>query len=368
MYARRVTLDGIAEISDLAAPQLVQVPWIFYHEAVAAPFNDAGFLVTPSDKGVYQQRVLQLAGGLRFLAWVLRHPQSAALLDLFFEYPREGKAPAGYRRAVRYDELQDELFEIVRGDRKRLRQGRRQQALAWLGAWTDELLERNVLIAGYLLDCAECRGRFWYRSDRVDQQFECSRCGAENVIPARAGRSFKLNEAFYMLRAQGGQVVTLTLATLRNEAVNSYLYLAETEISDGKSSREVDIAALLDGTLVLAEAKSSTSLLKKEVAKYAYLARRCGARRVIFATTCSGSPECEAGDRNACIQRLGIHHADHAWNHGARDAISRARADLATRGISVESLCWADLVAQHGDNPLEYFSRRAPGRAAPDLR
>jgi hypothetical protein len=132
VLGRRPTRDGFAEVVPLAETTLIDLPLVHYTAAVSAPFESAGFTVAPSDKGVYQQRVLHLAGGLLFLAWILRNRNSGHLLDLFFEYPREGKAPTGYRRAVRYDELEDRLLSQLRGSRTRLREPARTEALDWL--------------------------------------------------------------------------------------------------------------------------------------------------------------------------------------------------------------------------------------------
>lgn len=162
-----------------------------------------------------------------------------------------------------------------------------------------------------------------------------------------------------MMREQGGQVVTLALAALRREATESFLYLAETEIVDS-SVREVDIAALVDGALVLVEAKSNNSLSTAEVNKYRYVARRCGAARVIFATTNQPDALCGGEECDTCVASYGTNHADRAWNIGAQALIQDARTALAAHGIHVESWCYHHLVGQYSTSPLEEFIR-APG-------
>ena len=71
---RRVTAEGVAERTNIASSQLVQLPLLGWQEAVAAPLVTAGFSSAPSDKGRFHQRTLELAGGLRFLAWALWIP------------------------------------------------------------------------------------------------------------------------------------------------------------------------------------------------------------------------------------------------------------------------------------------------------
>jgi hypothetical protein len=76
--------------------------------------------------------------------------------------------------------------------------------------------------------------------------------------------SFSLNEAFYQFILNHGEIVTLSLAHLREAAEDSFLYLPETSLDDGTRTREIDAAALLDGRLVLVEAKSNARLTVAE--------------------------------------------------------------------------------------------------------
>jgi hypothetical protein len=166
---RRVTRDGVAERTNLARPTLIDLPLVHYEDALSAPLRSAGYLASHSDKGRYHQRTLQLAGGLLFFSWMLRQPQSASLFDLFFWRPNG--APAAYRRAVTFADLESQLHTDARGSRKRLRSERRRIADVWLREWTDALLAREILLAGYLLDCSHCAARLWYRIRAVDQRF-----------------------------------------------------------------------------------------------------------------------------------------------------------------------------------------------------
>jgi hypothetical protein len=261
---RRVTRLGIAEVLEMATPQLVQLPLPTYREAVAAPFLDVGYDVTPSDKGRFQQRTLALARGLVFLTWVVRQGESSNLLRLFFTYHLSGKAPSGYRRAVEYHELRAKLHELLRSRRGKLRRPLLDRAESWLKNWSESLLERGLLVAGYVLACNACSARAWYRADSVGQQFRCGRCGQGAALSPTVQLSFSLNEAFYQFILNHGEIVTLSLAHLREAAEDSFLYLPETSLDDGTRTREIDAAALLDGRLVLVEAKSNARLTVAE--------------------------------------------------------------------------------------------------------
>jgi hypothetical protein len=152
---RRVTRTGLAEVGRLSVSQVMQIPHVPYDEAVAAPFRDEGFAVMASDKGLYQQRTLALAGGLRFLAWLLRQSESECLLRVFFEYHGSGKAPPEYRRAVRFDELRQHLLQQLRERRSRLRSGLVKRADEWLSEWA------SVLVA---VDCSSLASSYVARN------------------------------------------------------------------------------------------------------------------------------------------------------------------------------------------------------------
>lgn len=349
---RRVTRNGFAERTNLASPVLIDLPLVHYEDAVAAPLRAAGYAASHSDKGRYHQRTLQLSGGLLFLNWVLTHPLSSRLLDLFFERPQG--TPVTYRRAVRFTDLQARAYEVVHPGGGRLRAERRQSAESWLQSWSDDSLRRELLLAGYLLDCSHCSARLWYRSDLITQTFRCTRCDATSVVPATASRTFRLNEAFFSFRDQGGHVVTLALARLRRAAVYSFLYFPETIVTRRGGSREIDAAALLDGRLALVEAKTNNSVTRSEVEFYCDLARRTSAARLIFATTSTARGDCGA-DNCPCH---GQGHRDHAWDDGSRDRIAQARADLSPRGISVDTWCYTDLVTEAAPPILSSYARR----------
>ena len=347
----RVTRRGFAQLQPLTAAALVAVPEITYRQAVTAAFEQHRFRLTPSDKGLYQQRSLQLAGGLQFLAWMLRQPSSRHLLNMFFEYHLAGSPPEGYRRAVRYDELRNRLLAQVKASRggRSLRASVRDRAEAWLADWADGLLERELLEGGHVLRCPECAYRSFYRLDDLGQRFRCRRCVADSPLPGDVERCFRLNEAAYQLLVHDGDVTVLTLATLRDRALQSLLYLPEIISKRDGVVRELDIAALVDGELVVGEVKSNDKLAAKEVRNSRFVVRNARASRMLFATTSKAQDECAAGDCASCIARHGEHHADNAWSTGAREQVEETRSNLAGEGIKVESLCWYSLVGSHAD-------------------
>jgi hypothetical protein len=355
----RITRGGVAKLSQFSKSALVAIPHISYREAVGAAFAEHDFSLTPSDKGLYQQRSLQLAKGLRYLAWMLRQPESRLLLDVFFEYHLEGQAPSTYRRAVRYDELEDLLLAHVRKVRGSLRGPWRRRAEDWLAYWVDGLLERDLLLGGHVLRCPVCADRSFYRLESLSQSFECHRCMATSPMPGHTPRCFQLNEAIFQLLEHDGEVATLTLAVLRESAELSFLYLPEVVSRRDGVTRELDIAALVDGELVIGEVKSTAKLSKKEIKSSRFVAKNGRARRMLFATTAKQQEHCAAGECDACKAEHGEHHADRAWGPEIREEIRKTRESLAAQGCRVESLCWASLhgVDREQHVPLARFER-----------
>jgi hypothetical protein len=349
----RVTRGGIAEIRPIHRPDLVAVHDVRYQDAIAAPLSEGGFTVEASDKGRYQQRTLELAGGLRFLAWCLRQRDSARLLALFDQYHGTGSPPPDYRRAVRFSELRSELHATLREKRGRLRARLIADAEAWLQQWTAQLLDRGLLVAGYVLACTECARRAFYPADDVGQRFTCQRCTSENLVAPDVQRAYQLNEAFYQMRLHHGDVVTLVLAALRGSAKASLLYQPEVILRGGNNSREIDAVALVDGDLVIAEAKSNNDLGNAEVKWYRFVAGRAPVSRVVFATTSRDRPLCAALDCVTCRTNGGVHHRDYAWSPSAQSKIADMRSRLSGRGLEVESRCFQALVAEHPDASAE---------------
>jgi hypothetical protein len=345
----RITRRGIAQLTSFSKLSLIAIPHISYRQAVTAAFAEHEFELTPSDKGLYQQRSLELAKGLRYLAWLLRQPESRLLLDMFFKYHLGGKPPPRYRRAVRYDELEECLVDRVRSVRGSLRGAWRSRIEAWLEEWVNRLLSRDLLLGGHVLRCPVCADRSFYRLESLGQSFECKRCMATSPMPGNTPRSFQLNEALYQLMEHDGEVATLTLSVLRDSADLSFLYLPEVVSTREDITRELDIAALVDGELVIGEVKSNSSLSQKEIKNSRFVAKNAHARRMLFATMTKHQGHCRAGDCDQCIATHGEHHADMAWGPQIRQEIQKTREILAADGGRVDSFCWHSLHAGFAD-------------------
>jgi hypothetical protein len=146
-----------------------------------------------------------------------------------------------------------------------------------------------------------------------------------------------------MLRAQHGDVVTLVLSWLRGQARESLLYLPEVNLFlDGELAGEADFVALVDGRLVLGEAKSNREIPRKELGKLVKAAEAASAAQVVVATL-DCDPECGTPACEGCSEDSQPH-PDHAWKPATRERVRASRAAMATRGIEVTSLDRAALL------------------------
>ena len=333
----RVTTRGIASQQSLAQSSLQSVPVIGFRDAVAASLRAGGYDVELSDKGRFQTKALEQARGLRFLAWVLRQDESRHLLGLFDEHHLPGETlRATDRRSVTYAELRVRLFARLRSER-RLTAARRRHAETWLRRWADQLLDRGMLVGGFHLKCAECLFGDFYGAERIAANFRCDRCTAVGIVPADAQWRLRLGALFDTLRRQHGDVVTLVLAWLREQARYSLLYLPEVDLfRDGCLIGEADFVALVDGRLALGEAKSARRITQKEIKKLATAARMAGARQLILATLCD-VPRCGTPNCVGCVED-GEAHPDHAWDVGTRSRVRDIRAQLLPHGIETVTL------------------------------
>ena len=165
----------------------------------------------------------------------------------------------------------------------------------------NHLLGINVLQRGLVVLCSECERRTFYRIDLVGESNTCPRCGALAHATA-AWRSEHNNEPewFYDLHGavrelleQNGDVPFLAGRALANRT-RSFEDIAELDFCrPGKDPAEIDIAALVDGRLIIGEAKINPNLgTKKEaaksIAKLLDAGDLLGADEIVLATTHPG--------------------------------------------------------------------------------
>jgi hypothetical protein len=108
----------------------------------------------------------------------------------------------------------------------------------------------------------------WYEMNELGQSFECRRCHTSTLLTADSWKQIGDEPAFYYDLAEVAyqalrgnvRVPVAALVKIRNGS-KSFLDLPEVEITDGAGSTiEVDLLAIVDGRIILGEAKTSDRL------------------------------------------------------------------------------------------------------------
>ena len=137
----------------------------------------------------------------------------------------------------------------------------------------DRLVVQNVLRRGVVLRCGECFERSFVAVDTVAQRNGCPRCGAFSELvagswgdPAEPVWYYSLHPAVRKLMQQNGDVPILGAAYLRDKARH---YVDESELEWRSPSKlkplyEIDLVAVMDDEVVVAEAKRNPARHEKK--------------------------------------------------------------------------------------------------------
>jgi hypothetical protein len=162
----------------------------------------------------------------------------------------------------------------------------------------NHLLHINVLRRGLIVPCSECERRAFYRIELLGESNTCPRCGAPAYMTDARWSELGEPEWFYDLHGavrelleQNGDVPFLAGMALAATAPRSFEDIAELDFCrPDKDPDEIDIAACVDGRLVIGEAKCVASLgTKREasraIAKLLRVSDLLGADEILLATT-----------------------------------------------------------------------------------
>jgi hypothetical protein len=267
----RVTRDGIAFHShpqgfisaSQRLDQIVDNPRLRFPDAKAvfeALAAEARLSLVESPAGRYTSRTADLWGGLPALITDLQQPTVRRVLDAYQSKAPSGREPGNYMLDRRYLSFQD-LTCIV------------ENSNALIGV-LDKLLHLAVLRRGLCVDCDHCNYFGWYDADDTGQRFQCQRCRTESVIDSTVVKSgspepiwyYALAEVVYHARAHNFNVPVLALQQVAGEA-RSVIGMTDQMVefpsneNTGKAEKvEIDLWGIIDGRIVLGEAKISNQL------------------------------------------------------------------------------------------------------------
>jgi len=232
---------------------------------VEAMARAAGLTTRYSTPGQHAHLVASRLGSRSALLDLASGPLRKALES--FRFARTGQA-----RNVIKSALDDGIDRLVVLEDRPFATFARLQYLS-PGANTRQLLDTlcDVRLArrGLILHCVECGRPSFVSVDNLGQSYDCPRCGATNTLAQSRWRLpegeplwfYDLHNSFRELLSTGGDVPLLAGAALR-KSTRTYSDCPEVEFLDATGTRvaEIDLIAHADRQLIIAEAKTSSSL------------------------------------------------------------------------------------------------------------
>lgn len=283
----RVTREGIAFhshplgfiSSSQRLDQVVDKPRLRYLDAKATfevLATEANLELAESPAGRFTTETIQLWGGLTPLTTALRQPLVRSVLDAYLSHEPSGNTPGNLLAGRRYLSLGDLQAAAAGHD--------------GLTPFLDDSLHKNILRRGLSLYCNRCTHFGWYDADDIGPGFRCWRCRAMNTIDSTVVRGggtepnwyYALAEVVYQANSHNFNVPLLTLSQV-SEGAHSVLGMTDHEVvfpttgPDGKPDKvEIDLWGIIDGRIILGEAKSNSRLegTKNERNKKAAMLRR----------------------------------------------------------------------------------------------
>ncbi|MFC9629056.1 hypothetical protein ACFTY8_07130 [Streptomyces mirabilis] len=262
-HGRLFTLAG-ASLSQ----RLVQVRLRFptARQVFTTLLAGAGVTLEESDKGRYTRRMIELWGDFTTLASDLRAGPAASLLSAWSSAEEQ---PGRIYQDRRYLTLAD-VSALAGGNEVTAR------------LLLDRYQQRSIAVRGLLLTCGQCVGTAFYRLEDIGPGFRCQRCRQQNQIVRSAWKGqelepqwyYGLDEVAYQGLRSNIHVPILALAALA-ESAKSFQPMPEAVVHrTGYPDIEVDLWAIIDGRIVIGEAKISDRLeetKRKETARCAAL-------------------------------------------------------------------------------------------------
>jgi hypothetical protein len=255
-------------------------------DLLGAYFGSIGVSIQYSDKGNYFLDTLERFGGLEEAGAFIKARRTRRVLDKFIskENAKDGSVIF----------LTNDQRAYLNLDAFRSSLGSKQRAATLV----DGLVGKRVLDRGYILQCQRCRLVSWYSIEVLTSDFICNRCSFQQQFtldhwrqPLEPHWYYKLAETVYQFYLNNSHVTVQALFRLKSQSKLTFHYVPEIELLDfpapGKK-RELDIACILDGQIIIGEGKTD-ALRAKDVEKFDMLLKRLDKRpdQIVFATALS---------------------------------------------------------------------------------
>jgi hypothetical protein len=275
-----------------------------------------GATVQRSDAGRRAGNAVELWGTLDAIVADVKGPVGS-LLSAFLPPAgrRSGSYPGGY---------------AIRGDGY-LTFAHAAEALAVTGgearATVDRLLLAKILRRGLVLTCARCRWQAFHRVEGLGPSgFSCPACGHVSALTGDAWANnetepvwhYSLDQVVRELLRQHGDVPLLAVDHLRR-GHRAVLWSPELAVTKGNGTVELDIAVIIDGRIIVGEAKSNgkfggTRTTTNAATRLVAAAQTLSADEIVLATT---MPSWSPGTRAAVDAAV-----ETKWTTGPQPAVT----------------------------------------------
>ena len=250
-------------------------------------FEVAGYSSTESSAGRFRRLTTELWGGLDAFHDDVSDSAIMGMLQSWLSETMSGEDPGVCTKGRRYLSLADAC---------------NASGLSSVDARgvLDRYLEGGIVARGLVLKCQHCLSFEWYRLEDLTQSFECLRCRTQNAITSTSWRGeneptfyYDLAEVVRQSLSNDIDVPVRALGRLKSESSHAFEEISEVEVWNDSIRMELDLLALVDGRIVIGEAKRGKRLAKtakverKWLLQLANLAEEITADEVVFATASS---------------------------------------------------------------------------------
>jgi hypothetical protein len=190
----------------------------------------------------------------------------------------------------------------------------------------DRLVGLDVLRRGLLLTCERCRWQAFYAIDQLGKTFTCAACSyASNLVAGtwykkdpEPAWNYSLDQVVRMLLSQHGDLPLLAADHLRR-GTRDFLWAPELCIHGEDDSIEIDICAIIDGRVIVGEAKCNGRLDSKDRSAQEAASRLVRAAQILTAdgiALATSAPSWAPGVIAAIEAAVSVE-----WQHGPRPEI-----------------------------------------------
>lgn len=221
--------------------------------------ENGGYSVKDQDnKGRIYKNMVQLAGSLSEIKF-LRNGHMLQLFDAISnEKARHGEKRRFLQRFQAY--TLDEMLKLAASGNKENRDDFTKRLQVFAG--------KRIFFRGYNLKCPHCHLKTWYQLKELEEWTTCKGCYETFQIDVRgANFAYQLNQLFLEGFLQGGMAVILTTLLLYDLSLYSFIWQSGYEVKKDDKSTDIDLIAMCDGALILAECKNSFDDTKPEKIK-----------------------------------------------------------------------------------------------------